>query len=111
MRFAFIDSEKATYPLRLLCRDGEVYALRHGFEFHWVREVPAEGAPGWIFWSAAKERIERENGSAICDVGAVEVPEPGFFLQLATGAMELSVARCRCVAGRAARSARRAVAA
>jgi len=27
----------------------EVYALKHGFEFHWVHEFPAEGSEGWIF--------------------------------------------------------------
>ncbi|MAG30319.1 MAG: hypothetical protein CL908_05410 [Deltaproteobacteria bacterium] len=26
-----------------------IYAVQHGFEFHWVHEVPAAGTPGWIF--------------------------------------------------------------
>ena len=26
----------------------EVYALRHGFEFHWSHEIPAPGSDGWI---------------------------------------------------------------
>ena len=25
------------------------YAKLHGFEFHWVHEVPADGSRGWIF--------------------------------------------------------------
>ena len=32
--------------------DGEadsLYARKYGFEFHFVHEVPEEGAPGWIF--------------------------------------------------------------
>ena len=36
-----------------------------------------------------------ENGSAICDVGAVEVPEPALCLQLAAGLIGLAVARRR----------------
>ena len=26
-----------------------IYAVKHGFEFYWVTEVPEEGTPGWIF--------------------------------------------------------------
>ncbi len=26
-----------------------IYAVKHGFEFYWVHEVPEEGAAGWIF--------------------------------------------------------------
>ena len=32
--------------------DGEadrIYAIRHGFEFFWVDDVPVDGTPGWIF--------------------------------------------------------------
>jgi hypothetical protein len=31
--------------------DGEadhLYAIQHGFEFHWVHEMPEDGTPGWI---------------------------------------------------------------
>lgn len=50
-----LDEVKARFPQAtrwIHIGDGnadEVYALRHGFEFHWVHEVPAEGTPGWIF--------------------------------------------------------------
>ena len=50
-----LDEVKARFPQAtrwIHIGDGnadEVYALRHGFEFHWVWEVPAEGTPGWIF--------------------------------------------------------------
>ena len=27
----------------------QIYALKHGFEFHFVHEVPSDGTPGWIF--------------------------------------------------------------
>jgi len=27
----------------------EVYARKHGFEFHWAHEVPKVGSAGWIF--------------------------------------------------------------
>ncbi|HPG24216.1 MAG: hypothetical protein H6748_19820 [Spirochaetaceae bacterium] len=26
-----------------------VYARQHGFEFHWIHELPEPGTPGWIF--------------------------------------------------------------
>ena len=32
--------------------DGEadhLYAVKHGFEFYWVHEVPEDGTPGWIW--------------------------------------------------------------
>ncbi len=32
--------------------DGEadhLYAVKHGFEFYWVHEVPKDGSPGWIW--------------------------------------------------------------
>lgn len=50
-----LDEIKARYPeaTRLIhIGDGDadhIYAVRHGFEFHWVHEVPEEGSPGWIF--------------------------------------------------------------
>jgi len=50
-----LDEIKERFPqaTRLIhIGDGDadhIYAVRHGFEFHWVHEVPVEGSAGWIF--------------------------------------------------------------
>lgn len=50
-----LDEVKARFPETtrwIHIGDGEadaLYARKHGFEFHFVDAVPAEGAPGWIF--------------------------------------------------------------
>lgn len=50
-----LDEIRARFPeaTRLIhIGDGDadhIYAVRHGFEFHWVDAVPDEGTPGWIW--------------------------------------------------------------
>jgi len=50
-----LDEVRARFPQAtrwIHIGDGQadhLYAVRHGFEFHWVHEVPEDGTPGWIF--------------------------------------------------------------
>jgi len=50
-----LDEIKARFPQAtrwIHIGDGDadrIYAVKHGFEFHWVHEVPDEGSAGWIF--------------------------------------------------------------
>ena len=50
-----LDEVRARFPqaTRLIhIGDGDadqIYAVKHGFEFHWVYELPASGTPGWIW--------------------------------------------------------------
>jgi hypothetical protein len=50
-----LDEIKARFPdvtRWIHIGDGDadrIYAIQHGFEFHWVHEVPVEGTAGWIF--------------------------------------------------------------